>query len=58
MDDLAPGQMKAVQIGKTKVLLIRTLVEVFVLWELPAHMRGAELENGLLCEDSDFRNLG
>ena len=51
VDDLAPGQMKTVQIGKTKVLLIRTLSGGF--WALGATCphAGAELENGLLCEE-------
>jgi nitrite reductase/ring-hydroxylating ferredoxin subunit len=51
VDDLVPGQMKTVQIGKTKVLLIRTLGGDFCALGATCPHAGAELKNGLLCEE-------
>ena len=51
VDDLAPGQMKTVQIGKTKILLVRTPTGDFYALGSTCPHAGAELEKGLLCEE-------
>src|SRR5215467_83974 len=51
VDDLAPGQMKTVQIGKAKVLLIRMLSGDYCALGANCPHAGAELEKGLLCEE-------
>jgi NADPH-dependent 2,4-dienoyl-CoA reductase/sulfur reductase-like enzyme/nitrite reductase/ring-hydroxylating ferredoxin subunit len=51
VDDLAPGQMKTVKIGKTKILLVRTPKGDFCALGTTCPHAGAELENGLFCEE-------